>query len=114
MIPQLGIAVATALGGWLNAYLLWVTLTRRRDFLPDARIKRNAPLTVLASFAMAGALVVTSRVLAPYYVSSGGFLFRGSMLTVEIGVGLAVYGALILATGVMTIGQLRRLMRGEL
>src|SRR5690606_6816936 len=28
-LPHLGIAVATALGGWLNAGLLWTTLARR-------------------------------------------------------------------------------------
>jgi putative peptidoglycan lipid II flippase len=114
IIPQLGIAVATALGGWLNAYLLWVTLLRRRDFIADDRIRRNVPLIVLASFAMAIALLGTSHVLAPYYESTGGFLIKAPILAVEIGVGLAVYGALILATGVMTIGQLRRLTRGEL
>ncbi len=32
MLPQLGIAVATTLGGWLNAGLLWATLVKRRAF----------------------------------------------------------------------------------
>ncbi len=111
MIPQLGIAVATALGGWLNTYLLWATLSRRGDFVADARIRRNIPLIVLATVAMVAALIGMSDLLAPYYERRGGFILKASILGAEIGVGLAVYGAIILATGVMTFGQLGRLTR---
>ena len=39
LMPHLGIAVATTLGGWLNAGLLYRTLAQRADFVPDARLK---------------------------------------------------------------------------
>lgn len=113
LMPQLGIAIATALGGWLNAYLLWATLSRRGDFVADSRIKRNLPLIVLASAAMVAALIATSRWLSPYYAYGNGFILKASILSVEIGVGLAVYAAIVLATGAMTLGQLGRLARGK-
>ena len=113
MLPQLGIAIATALGGWLNAYLLWSTLHRRGDFVADGRIKRNVPLIVFASIAMVVALLGASHVLAPHLDSSGGFFLKASFLAVEIGVGLGVFAILILATGVMSFGQLGRLTRGQ-
>ncbi|MET0406976.1 MAG: murein biosynthesis integral membrane protein MurJ [Hyphomicrobium sp.] len=113
MMPQLGIAIATALGGWLNAYLLWSTLRRRGDFVADGRIKRNLPLIIFASVAMVAALLATSHVLSPYYSHHSGFFIKASILAAEMGVGLAVFAILILATGVMSLGQLGRLGRGQ-
>jgi putative peptidoglycan lipid II flippase len=111
ILPQLGIAIATALGGWLNAYLLWRTLSRRREFVPDARLFRSVPLILLSTTCMVGALLLMSHWLAPYLAQGSGFVFKASVLGLEIGVGLAVYGALILGTGAMTISQFERLAR---
>ena len=38
LMPHLGIALATTLGGWLNAWLLYRTLRARGHFMPDARL----------------------------------------------------------------------------
>jgi len=111
MMPQLGIAIATALGGWLNAYLLWSTLRSRGDFIIDGRLKRNVPLILFSSVAMVVALLGTSHVLAPHLDHRGGFFVKAWFLSIEIGVGLSVFAVLILATGVMSIGQLGRLTR---
>ena len=113
MMPQLGIAIATTLGGWLNAYLLWSTLSKRGDFIVDARLRRNVPMIIVASLAMVGSLLAASQVLAPYLQSGHGFLAKASALGIEIGVGLAVFAIIILATGVMTFGQLGRMTRGS-
>lgn len=113
MMPQLGIAIATTLGGWLNAYLLWSTLRRRGDFIADARIKRNIPLILFSSVAMVVALLGVSHVLAPHLDHSGGFFVKASFLALEIGVGLGVFAFLVFATGVMSIGQLGRLTRRQ-
>jgi putative peptidoglycan lipid II flippase len=113
LIPQLGIAVATALGGWLNASLLWATLNRRGDFVTDARIARNIPLILLATALMVAALLGCSHWLSPYYSQGNGFLIKALILAVEIGAGLGVYAIAIQASGVMTLGQLRRLTREQ-
>ena len=46
LMPHLGIAVATTLGGWLNAGLLYATLVRRGNFVADARLSRALPRIV--------------------------------------------------------------------
>jgi putative peptidoglycan lipid II flippase len=113
LIPQLGIAVATALGGWLNAYLLWATLNRRGDFAADGRIRRNVPLILLATAFMVVALLVVSHWLSPYYGETAGFAVRAILLAFEIGVALGIYALAIQTTGVLTLGQLIRLTRGS-
>ena len=107
-IPQLGIAVATTLGGWLNAFLLWSTLRARGEFVADARLRRNLPLIILAGLIMAGVLLVAVRWLDPYLQVSRGFVVESGALALLVGAGALVYAIAILATGVMSAGQLSR------
>ncbi|HEY8127942.1 MAG TPA: murein biosynthesis integral membrane protein MurJ [Hyphomicrobium sp.] len=109
LMPQLGIAVATTLGGWLNAYLLWSTLSKREHLAADARLRRNVPLIGVASLAMVAVLLLVSHQLAPYLAGSHGFVGKGLALAAEIGSGLAVFGLVIMASGVMSVRQLARL-----
>ena len=110
-MPQLGIAVATTIGGWLNAYLLWSTLKQRGQFISDARLKRNLPLILLASLAMGGVLVVVARVLDPYLQPGKGFIVEAAALGVLIAIGTLVFAAIILITGVMSPRQFSRFTR---
>ena len=110
-MPQLGIAVATTLGGWLNAILLWRTLSTRGDFVIDARLKRNLPYIALASIAMGVALYASAQWLAPYLQSGSGFTTKATALALLISVGMLVYAAAIVGTGVMTRAQLGRFTR---
>lgn len=110
-MPQLGIAVATTVGGWLNAYLLWSTLRKRGEFVADARLKRNFPLIGLATVAMGAALYFAAQWLAPYLVSSAGFATKVTALALLVSIGLIVYAVAIVATGVMTRAQLGRFTR---
>ncbi len=52
LMPHLGIAVATTLGGWLNAGLLYGTLVQRGHFVADARLKRALWLILASSLVM--------------------------------------------------------------
>jgi putative peptidoglycan lipid II flippase len=110
IMPQLGIAIATTLGGWLNAYLLWSTLHRRKTFVADARLRRNVPLIMVASIAMVGALLFLSYTLAPYLGPGSGFVEKTSALALEIGVGMAVFGFVVMVSGVMSLRQLGTLI----
>ncbi|MEQ1653854.1 MAG: murein biosynthesis integral membrane protein MurJ [Hyphomicrobium sp.] len=110
-MPQLGIAVATTLGGWLNAMLLWGTLKQRRHFVADARLKRNLPLIALASVAMGVVLYAAASPIAPYLQSDNGFLTKATALAVLVGIGMAAFAAMIVGTGVMTRAQLGRFTR---
>ncbi|MGQ0457353.1 MAG: murein biosynthesis integral membrane protein MurJ [Hyphomicrobium sp.] len=111
--PQLGIAVATTLGGWLNAWLLWSTLVKRGAFVADDRLRRNLPLIAVASAAMGAALTAAVYGLAPYLQPDRGVLVQATTLAVLVGIGLAVFAGMILATGVMSAEQLRRFTRGR-
>jgi putative peptidoglycan lipid II flippase len=110
-MPHLGIAVATALGGWLNAALLWGTLRQRGQFELDARLLRNLPLIAAAAIAMAAALLVAKGPAAAYLDANALLAVKGAALAALIGLGLIVYGAIVLATGVMSLAQLRRFTR---
>src|SRR5690606_16572864 len=71
-LPHLGIAIATALGGWLNAGLLWATLVRRGYFALDRRMGR-ASASILASSVMTGiALVVAAHPRGPHFAPDQG------------------------------------------
>lgn len=109
--PELGIAIATSFGGWLNAWLLWSTLKKRGDFEIDQRFKRNLPLILLASLAMAGMLHAALFVLEPYMARQQGFLVQSGALGLLVAIGLVTFGAIILLTGVMSAAQIRRFRR---
>lgn len=108
-LPQLGIAVATTLGGWLNAGLLWATLVRRGHFVLDRRMARAFATILVSSVVMGVALVAAAHFLAPYFAAGQGFLVNVLALAVLVGAGLAVYALIVLATGTINLRQLRKL-----
>jgi putative peptidoglycan lipid II flippase len=110
-LPQLGIAVATTLGGWLNAGLLWATLVRRGHFVLDKRMARAFATILLSSVVMGFGLVAAAHFLGPYFVTGQGFLVHILALAALVGAGLVVYAAVVLATGTINLRQLRNLAR---
>jgi putative peptidoglycan lipid II flippase len=111
LMPHLGIAVATTLGGWLNAGLLWATLAKRGEFVADPRLKRALPLIVLASLVMGAALWFVADYLQPWFGVSHGVVVRLAALAALVSAGLTVYAAAVLATGAVGLRQLRSLFR---
>jgi putative peptidoglycan lipid II flippase len=110
LMPHLGIAVATTLGGWLNAALLHGTLVKRGALVHDARLK-SALRAIIASSAVMGVVVwLLSTYLADMFAAPG-ILSRVAALAVVVGGGLLVYAAATLATGALEMRQLRTLMR---
>lgn len=110
-LPHLGIALATTLGGWLNAGLLWTTLIRRGHFSLDGRVVRALSKIVLSSVIMSLVLVAVAHVAAPYFGVAHGFLVHVAALAGLVSAGLAAYGLAVMATGVVTLGQLRKMLR---
>jgi putative peptidoglycan lipid II flippase len=106
-MPHLGIAVATTLGGWLNAMLLYRTLVRRGHFVADARLQRTLPRMLLSSAIMGIALWVAADMLEPWLFPTQGALTRGTALAMMVGAGLLVYAVAILVTGALGLRQLR-------
>jgi putative peptidoglycan lipid II flippase len=108
LMPHVGIALATSIAGWINAIGLWLGLSRRGDFEADRRVVRNVPLILLASIGMGAALVAAQSWLAPGLAASATLPVRLAALGALVTAGLVVFGALILATGVMSPVQLKR------
>lgn len=111
LMPHLGIAVATTLGGWLNALLLWGGLSRRGHFTTDARARRTLPLIVLASVLMGAALMIAAAWLAPWLASGQATIVRWSALAALVGSGLTLYFAMAYALGALRIGTLKSALR---
>lgn len=111
LMPHLGIAVATTLGGWLNAGLLWLALVRHGHFKTDARLRQSLPMTLLSSAAMGVALAIAADLLSPYFGRTNGTVVRCAALAALIGTGGMVYAAAALATGAARMSMLGRAVR---
>jgi putative peptidoglycan lipid II flippase len=110
LMPHLGIAVATTLGGWLNAGLLYATLIRRGDLVVDSRLKASLRAIAASSLAMGVAVWLVSAWLADAF-GAPGLVERTAALATLVGAGLAVYAVASLVTGALQVRQLRTLMR---
>jgi putative peptidoglycan lipid II flippase len=108
MLPQLGIALATALGGWLNALLLWRTLAARGHFTLDARARRALPLILISSLMMGAALWVGAHALAPWLASGQPLVIKVGALSALVIASLAIYAAATFATGILRMSRFRR------
>jgi putative peptidoglycan lipid II flippase len=111
LMPHLGIAVATTLGGWLNAGLLYRTLARRGEFVADARLERSLPRILAASAIMGLALWPLAVALAPQLAAASALAVRVSALALLVGTGIIVYAAAAFALGAVSLRQLRGQLR---
>jgi putative peptidoglycan lipid II flippase len=112
LMPHVGIALATSLSGWINAYLLWSELTARRHFEIDKRLRSNT-LAILAASAAMGTLVWA--LLLTFDASlrpAAGMLRQFAVLTLVFTFALVVYATVVQMTGVLKWTDfLRRLVR---
>ncbi len=111
LMPHLGIAVATTLGGWLNAGLLYRTLAKRGEFVGDARLQRALPRIALATIVMGATLWIVATALQPWFAPPSGTAVRFGALAALVGAGLLVYAVATFAFGVIDRRQLRGLLR---
>jgi putative peptidoglycan lipid II flippase len=113
LMPHLGIAVATTLGGWLNASLLYRTLARRGEFVGDARLWRSLPRMTLATIVMSAALWIVAVALEPWFAPPSGTAVRFGALAALVGAGLLVYAIAVFAFGAISVRQLRGQLRRD-
>ena len=109
-MPHLGIAVATTLGGWMNAILLWRGLAREGYFETDARLRRSLPMILVSSLVMGAALYAAARWLAPW-LNMKAVMVSFSALGVLVAIGAAVYFATATLTGAVRLGQIGAALR---
>ncbi len=114
-MPHLGIAVATTLGGWLNAGLLYATLAKRGYFISDGRLRRVLPRILLSTIVMSVVLWIVADTLGPRFQPPTHELERALALVLLCGAGFLAYLIAVFATGALDSTQLRRfLMRKTL
>jgi len=106
--PHVGIAVATAVGGWLNAGLLYSALIRRGHFVADRRLVQALPMIVLSSGVLALALWLGKDHLAPMLAAGQPLAMRAGALALLVAVGTAIYFAVAIATGALRVAALKR------
>jgi putative peptidoglycan lipid II flippase len=110
-LGHVGIAVGTSVSAWLNAGVLAFILYRRGHLMPDARLKKRLPRTLLATLVMAAALwgglmVVEDQFWALFGlpdVASGDLFTRSVVLLV-----LIAGGAVVFALAALVLGAAKR------
>ncbi|WP_099866106.1 murein biosynthesis integral membrane protein MurJ [Pararhizobium haloflavum] len=105
-----GIGIATALFGWVNAVLLAMTLWRRDLFRPSRTTLNRIVLIALGSALMGVALFLAMRFLEPVLLDAN-ILVRIGSVSGTIAAGAAVYFAFTLATGAIEKRHLLKIVR---
>jgi putative peptidoglycan lipid II flippase len=106
-----GIAVASAIAGWVNAALLAGLLMRRGFYKGDAGLIRRVPRILVATLLMGAALWYGADWLAPSLSSDAPFLAQVHALALLILGGAAVYGVAALGLGGIDLQTLKRNLR---
>ena len=106
-LPHVGIAIATSAAGWINACLLWRRLAATGEFRWDARLTRNLPIVFAASLIMGIGLYVVMQVLSASLASNAGLIERVLALSGLVALGLSMFFAIVMSTGVLRLSMLR-------
>jgi putative peptidoglycan lipid II flippase len=114
LVPVLGVvglALAGAVGAWVNIVLLGGILARRGFFRLPARVLGRIGRIALASALMGAALVGLMQVVTPWL--DGPFLTRLAAIGAILGVSFVTYGAATVLLGVLDKATVQRLMRRQ-
>ncbi len=94
-----GMAMATAISGWVNALLLVTMLVQRNWLSLEARLAREMGKVVVAVIAMVATLFATEQHVLPYL--QHGEIIRALALIIFVGCGAAAYFTLAYALDVI-------------
>ncbi|TAD79262.1 MAG: murein biosynthesis integral membrane protein MurJ [Sphingomonadales bacterium] len=114
LVPVLGVvglALAGAVGAWVNIALLGGVLARRGFFRLPARVLGRIGRIALASGLMGAALVALMQVVTPWL--DGAFPMRLAAIGAIMAVSLVTYGAGTVLLGVLDKATVQRLMRRQ-
>lgn len=114
LVPVLGVvglALAGALGAWVNIALLGTILARRGYFRLPARVVGRIGRIALAAGLMGAALVALMQVITPWL--DGPFPLRLAAIGAIMAVSLVTYGAGTVLLGVLDKATIQRLMRRQ-
>ena len=112
LIPTLGHVgppLATALASTLNVALLYRTLRKRGQFVPDAQLRRRTVRLAAAAVLMGAVLWFLADRFAPY--TTGPSLERWGAMFVLVAFGGLVYGLAALVFGAFRLRDIARFVR---
>jgi len=110
-LQHMGPPLATAIASTVNVALLYHTLRKRGQFVPDAQLTRRAPRLLVAALVMGGVMFFLNDLFAPYV--SGSNLARWGAMAVLVGTGTVVYALAVFATGALRPADIRQLIRSR-
>lgn len=110
-LQHMGPPLATAIASTVNVALLYRTLARRGQFVPDAQLKRRAPRLLVAALLMGGVMFFLNDLFQPY--TTGANLARWGAMAVLVGTGMLVYAAAVFVTGALRPSDIRQLLRSR-
>lgn len=114
LVPLLGVvglALAGAVGAWVNIALLGTILARRGFFRLPPRVLGRIGRIALASVAMGAALLALMQVITPWL--DGSTIDRLMAVAAILIVSLVTYGGGTLVLGVLDKATIQRLMRRQ-
>lgn len=94
-LAQVGLALATAIGAWVNLLLVMWLAARERLIGWDERLKRSLIRLALAGGALAGGLVLAAKPVAGMFATMPAFRDETTLAVLAIG-SAALYAAAIL------------------
>jgi len=106
-----GISAATGITAWINVAMLAWGLRQRGLLGFDPRLRRVLPRILLATAMMAAALYAIEMPFVGWW--SADLARRGIGLTLLVGGGLAVYGAVIVLSGAAKLSDITGLLKRE-
>lgn len=104
-----GLALAGAIGAWVNITLLSIILARRGFFRMSARVIGRIARIIIASVVMGAALWALMSQIAPWF--TGSMIDKALGLAAIMGVAALTYGACGAALGILDKATVLRLMR---
>ncbi len=113
-VPRIGVlslAVAGAIGAWVNTALLYGILVQRGFFKLSARVAGRIARITLAAVPMGIALWFAMQYGDPYF--SGSTLERGGSILSLVLIGIASYAIFAVLLGVLDKATVQRLMRRQ-
>ncbi len=106
-----GIAVASAVAGWVNAAMLFAVLAMRGHWGKDIGLLTRIPRVMLASAVMAGALWYGEQLLAAELAAGSPVWTQAAALALLCAGGGLVYFVVVFAIGGASLSMMRRNMR---
>ena len=107
---EMGIALATAISAWLNAFLLYIALKIKNNITLDSQLISNSIKTIICSMVMGCVCYFLNHIFFLHMTMHGAIYNIGRLILV-IMICKTVYIAMIFMLKVLTIDELKRYIR---